>query len=209
MTKIAFTGTSGSGKTTLVKYVAEQFRLNHISGSSGDLKNEHDRVYLEKEFGFTGNQGHAHVIRESHNNPELGLAIQNIILSRRTELIENTEDFVTDRSPLDNWVYFMLQAGLYQDMQTCQFFLEKAYSAFSKLTHVFYVPAMLTEVENNGSRIANFHYQSAVDAIFNRYWPAFQHHARVANPRIATHKIVDLDLATRKEFIHKVLSEKR
>ncbi len=201
MIKVAFTGSSGSGKTTLVKYVNAEYPLPWLNGSSGELLDEIDQATLKQRFGFEGGKGHAHVIKASHANPEFGYVHQNMVLNARGKLIESDQDFVTDRSPLDNWVYFLLQAGVYQNFNVSHDFMGKAIFYFSKLTHVIYVPAMLVEVEDNNSRIANYYYQRAVDAIFNTYWQAFSHHAKVANPKIKLLKIVDHDLKTRKEKV--------
>lgn len=201
MIKVAFTGTSGSGKTTLVKYLHKEYPLPWLNGSSGELLSKDDQLMLEVKHDYVGGKGHAHVIRQSHLSPAFGLDHQNMVLNRRGELIESNQDFVTDRSPLDNWVYFLLQAGLYQNMNICHDFMSKAIHYFSKLTHVIYVPAMLVDVEDNNSRVANYYYQRGVDSIFNSYWQAFTHHAKIANPSLKLMKIVDLDLKTRQEKV--------
>jgi len=205
MKKIAFTGTSGSGKTTLVKFIEEELKLKHLNGSSGELLTEKDVEEFEERFSYKGGKGHAHVIRESHMNPEFGLKYQLRVLERRTQLIEEHMDFVTDRSPLDNFVYFMLQSGLYQSNIICQNFMELSMKAMSELTHIIYVPAMIQDVEDNNSRVANYLYQRAVDAIFNTYWQPFSHHAKVANPRLKLMKLTVLNLAERKAQVKEFL----
>jgi hypothetical protein len=168
--KIAFTGSSGAGKTTLVKYVSAQWGLPHISGSSGDILTAEDKEILGMH-NFPGG-GHAAVIKYSALNAEYGVINQNLLLQRRTELIENNHTFVTDRSPLDNLVYFINQVGFHPSVsdQTIEAFAQKALAAWNKLHGVIYVkPVQPGEVEKNHSRVANKFYQRSIDAQF-QYW---------------------------------------
>lgn len=209
MTKIAFSGTSGSGKTTMVKFVENQFNLNHISGSSGDLKTEADRKHLLEKYGFAGSGGHADVIKASHANAAFGYELQEMIRVRRDELITNTDDFVTDRSPLDNFVFFLGQSALYQNNEVVNQFMDSCIETMAKLTHAIYVPALLDDIEDNGSRIPVYHYQKAVDAVFARYWQVFVHHAKVKNPSLHVYKVKQNDLAQRKAEIMDFISSNR
>jgi hypothetical protein len=173
MKKVAFSGSSGSGKTTLVTFVKEQLGLTHLSGSAGDLKTEADKLMLQEEpYNYPGG-GHAGVIRYSALNPEYGLINQQLLLQRRTELIMNNENFVTDRSPVDNVVYFLNQVGFHPMVTDAitEAHLEKALAAWNELTHVIYVKAVQpTAVEVNHSRISNKYYQRGlVDPAFE-YW---------------------------------------
>jgi energy-coupling factor transporter ATP-binding protein EcfA2 len=168
--RVAFTGTSGSGKTTLVKYVEKEFNLPHISGSAYDLKEGNDRDYLES-FGFPGG-GHAGTIKYSALNPEYGIMNQRLLLKRRTQLIQGNNEFVTDRSPLDNVTYFINQCGFHPMVTDGMIndFIEEATKAWMGLTHIIYVKAVQPyEVENNNSRVANIFYQKAMDVQFD-YW---------------------------------------
>lgn len=169
--KIAFTGSSGSGKTTLVTFVAEQLNLKHISGSAGDVKKEVDKMLIDDMMRYPGG-GHVGVIRYSALNPEYGVMNQKLLQMRRRELIVENDDFVTDRSPIDNLTYFINQCG-YHPMVTNELveeFAKDCIKAWEQLTHVIYVKAVQPgAVEVNGSRVGNNWYQKAVDAQFN-YW---------------------------------------
>ena len=89
------------------------------------------------------------------------------------EVKQNT-DFVTDRSPLDNLVYYTLQASWNQgkdDMNTI--FIDKCKEAMSEVTHLIYIKPCQPDgkVEDNGSRISNKLYQEAVDSVFHAFLP--------------------------------------
>jgi deoxyadenosine/deoxycytidine kinase len=169
--KIAFSGSSGSGKTTLVTFVKEKFGLTHISGSAGDVKKEEDKAILDNDYAYPGG-GHVGVIRYSALNPEYGLLNQEMLQMRRQELIENNDNFVTDRSPADNLTYFINQVA-YHPMVTdekVEEFMQKCLEAWEHLSHVIYVKAVQpAEVERNGSRVANRYYQKAIDCQFE-FW---------------------------------------
>lgn len=172
--KVAFCGTSGAGKTTLVKYVSGKYGLPHISGSSGDLKTEHDKNILPEING----KGHENVIVYSATHPEEGMLNQEQILYRRTQAIINNNRFVTDRSPIDNMVYMTLQCSYHKDIsrERCQNFVDIALKAWEGLTHIIYIVPVQPEghIENNGSRIVNPFYQVSVDAAFDHWLSFFQ-----------------------------------
>jgi len=203
--KVAFSGASGSGKTTLVKWVAEHYNLPHLSGSSGDLKTDDDREYLASRFGVEGREGHAKVIKESHNNPEFGYELQRMILTRRSELIKDNQVFVTDRSPIDNFVYYMLQAGLYQNDGINHDFYEACIQAMIPLDHIFVVPFMFDFVEDNGSRLTSQVYQHMVTHIFSLYHYQFQAEMSRVNSNTKIHLITPLLLDDRKNKIINIL----
>lgn len=170
--KVAFTGASGSGKTTLVKYVAEYYRIPHISGSAGDIKTLEDKRILKEVFDHDVNQGHSRVIIDSALNPQFGVLNQEINQKRRQEIIENNFTFVTDRSPVDNLTYMIAQCGFHKivDDYYIKRFADKCLTAWNQLSHVIYVKSIQgNKVEVNGSRVSNKWYQLSSDAQFE-YW---------------------------------------
>lgn len=205
--KVAFTGSSGAGKTTLVTFVKEKFGLDHLSGSAGDLKTEGDKMLIDEVYGYPGG-GHVGVIKFSALNPEYGLMNQKLLQMRRKELIMTNDNFVTDRSPIDNLTYFVNQMG-YHPMVTdeiVQEFMRECLEAWEELTHVIYVKAVQpNEVERNGSRVANRFYQKAIDAQFE-YWLVnfFLKEAQIG-PKILILDKWDLEL--RKQLVTGFLSQ--
>lgn len=203
--KIAFSGSSGSGKTTLVKYLSQVYGIPHISGSAGDIKTVGDEEELNVHYwGLpTGeDRGHLNVIVNSAMNPEWGLLFQNIIRDRREEIIDNNESFVTDRSPADNLVYFINQLAYHPEItdEITQEFMEKCKRAWEKLDYVIYIKACQPNaVEDNGSRIANRHYQKTIDAQFEYWITEYLSAEDGVGPKVLIIDFWDLDL--RKETI--------
>lgn len=189
--KVAFSGASGSGKTTLVKHVSKELNLDWLNGSSGTIKEHFDVERLKINHGYVENQGHKYVIAKSHNEPEFGKDFQKAVLEGRDKLITENDDFVTDRSPLDNWIYYLLQVGPYSNNEETKLFYNKCLSAFNKLSHVIVLPFLFDEVEDNGSRVANVHYQKMVSHLFVEYRTHFR--IMCPNPRMICLREKDLD----------------
>lgn len=203
--KIAFTGSSGAGKTTLVTFVAEKLGLTHISGSAGDVKKEGDKMLIDDVLHYPGG-GHVGVIRYSALNPEYGLLNQKMLQMRRRELIMENDNFVTDRSPIDNLTYFVNQVG-YHPMVTDQMveeFMADCMKAWEELSHVIYIKAVQPKaVEVNYSRVANRFYQKAIDAQFEYWLVNYFMKNSVAGPEVL---IIDYwDLDKRKREVSKFL----
>lgn len=198
--KIACTGTSGSGKTTLVTFAAETLGLIHISGSAGDVKKDGDKMIIDDMLKYPGG-GHVGVIRFSALNPEYGLLNQKMLQMRRRELIMENDNFITDRSPIDNLTYMVNQVG-YHPMVTDEMiseFAKDCLKAWEELTHVIYVKAVQpNEVEFNGSRVANSWYQKAIDAQF-AHWLTWFKRNETSGPEVL---VIDYwDLQRRKDAV--------
>lgn len=206
--KVAFSGSSGSGKTTLVTFVAEALKLQHISGSAGDVKQEGDKMIVDEFFKYPGG-GHVGVIRYSALNPEYGIMNQQLLQMRREEIILQNNDFVTDRSPIDNMTYFVNQVGYHPQVTDafCEKFFENCVRAYEGLTHLIYVKAVQPKsqgVEVNGSRVANRFYQQSVDAQFQLWLDKIQK-ASVDGPEVL---VIDFwDLEERKEKVLEFLGQ--
>lgn len=167
--KIALFGPSGSGKTTLAKFIAEEFGLIYIPGSSfSKLLTESQKKDL-RALGYK-ETGHREVIALSHSNPKFGELFQTYVLDRRAQLISREKMFVTDRSPIDNVVYYLMQTVTHitDESFTARFIIE-AMSAYQGLTHTIFVPVCKEQkmVETNGSRIDDLRFQRVVSAVFN------------------------------------------
>lgn len=200
--KVAFSGTSGAGKTTLVQFVNEELGLSWINGSAGQMKKNWQKMKLIEEYGYPGG-GHSAVIKYSALNPEYGLENQIMLRDARHKAIQVNSNFVTDRSPVDNISYFILQVSyLFSDKVTEEFY-EKCLEAFQELTHVILVRAVQpAEIERNGSRVDNRYFQRSVDQIF-KYWLDRMIQDSVSGPEIL--EIDFWDLEERKATVKKFL----
>lgn len=197
--KVATTGASGSGKTTLVKYLAKELGLTHISGSAGDVINEGDKKFLQEIYGYSGGNGHLGVIKTSATNPAYGLMNQQLLQTRREELIVQHDNFITDRSPVDNLTYMINQVGFHKEVTDTAIrrFADNCLFAWSCLTHVIYIKSVQpyeNSVENNGSRISNWWYQQSVDAQFNHWLSNFFMKSLPNKPKVLIIDYWDLEL---------------
>jgi hypothetical protein len=190
--KISLSGPSGLGKTTLCRFIEKEFNVPWHSVSAGDLFTEKDKMYLQTDFGYTG-KGHRNVINLSSSDPLFGNAFQNLVLKRRAELIENTPEFVIDRSPLDNVVYYLSQNGHNEKEEFIGDFIEKARKAYEKLTHVIIIKysSDITQIEDNDSRIPNRYYQRMISDLFQAMY--VREFASIIGPKVITIDFWDLD----------------
>lgn len=170
--KIAMTGTSGSGKTTLCHWLKKEFHLKHISGSAGDIKGKSVEAMLVDKYHIKPNMGHTEVIKNSAIDFEYGITNQIAIQNARHEIIKSNTNFITDRSPLDNFTYFVSQLGFHKECteDIIWNFKHECFDAWADLTHVIFLrPCQPDGIEDNGSRVANKYYQKAVDAQFKMW----------------------------------------
>jgi hypothetical protein len=189
-------------KTTLVKFVAKEFNLKHISGSSGDLRGKsiEEAQHIELYGG-----GHRGVIRYGALSPKFGFENQTALARARSRIIMNEDNFVTDRSPLDNLTYFIAQVGYHEVVtdSVVNNFISQCLFTWHHLTHVVYVKAVQPErngIEDNKSRIANWYWQKAIDAQFE-YWlkNVFMKYQSIQGPRVY---VIDYwDLESRKKSL--------
>jgi len=206
--KVAFTGSSGSGKTTLVKYVAETFKLQHISGSAGDVYTLQQKYLLDEVFKHRGYDGHHGVIAHSAQDYMYAIVNQMFLQQSRAELIKHNDNFVTDRSPVDNLTYFINQAGFHSQVDDTMIYNFQRFCqvAWADLTHVIYVKAVQpfhVGVEKNGSRINNWWYQKSIDAQFAVWLDWFIMKVGPAGPAVLELDYWDLD--KRKKEVYEFL----
>jgi len=167
MKKIAFCGSSGCGKTTLAKYVSELVGIPFIPMSQkGNLSKEDVDRFKEK----TNNNYHEEISHEmliylTNRFPNFGIDFQFTLLKLRRKWIEENPEFITDRSPVDNMVYFLSQCSNYADTKVTAQFINIATKAFSKLDAVVLLNP-LPKLENDGTRIVNPYYQEFIHNTF-------------------------------------------
>lgn len=198
--KIALSGPSGSGKTTLVKYIVEKYGLPWINGSSGGIKAPEDNKLLQKN-GLIVGKGHREVIQSGHKKPDQALRNQELILQSRLHLFRDTPEFVTDRSTIDNWVYYTMQCALYDTEENSKLFLSDCRLGLNALDLIIFVPTAIP-IEDNGSRIPNYWYQHTVSSVFRGALSLFRQ-------SFGSTKIVELchvDLTARKHEIDSYLA---
>lgn len=192
MKKIAFSGPSGLGKTTLCKFVKEELMVPWISVSAGDLFTKEDKLMLKNKHGYEG-AGHKAVINLSAINPAFGADFQATLLARRAELIRNTDEFVIDRSPIDNVVYMLSQNGHNQSEEFIGNFIKEAREAYAELTHVILIrfSSDIPAIEDNNSRVPNRFFQRTISDLFQSVYA--REFANIIGPEVIVIDFWDLD----------------
>ena len=164
--KIALCGPSGVGKTTLAKYIAEEFNIEYVPGSASLIMDDETRDELRQRFHYIP-AGHKNVINFSSSNPSFGIAFQEKLLECRIKKLSNKENFVTDRSPVDNIVYYLTQCSHNATQEQTNSHIIKSILFAHRLTHLINIRVVNQEdIEDNNSRITNKFFQETMDAVF-------------------------------------------
>ena len=202
--RLAFCGASGSGKSTMAKFISSAIGLKYTENSAGLLLTPEQQEYLVKSYAWT-KSGHKDVIRLSNISPGFAWDFQEQLLITRAKFISENSGFVIDRSPVDNWTYFLLQTAHLVAELNCDMFLSKVIEATKPLTHIIFLPTCNKDVEDNGSRIANWYYQMLVTSCFEHtltnYFNANQ------SLKFSYLKYPEWDLVTRQRVILNWLSQ--
>lgn len=168
---IALAGASGSGKTTLAKKIAKDMGWVFQENSAGLITTQIDKQYMKDSWGYAGDWGQKRVINFSHDNPQFGLYFQRSILAGREELFEKNKNYncIYDRSPLDPIVFYLNQCVHNYDEQVAEQLFAKCTKALKLVDIIIKVPLHnpAQEIEDNGSRVANWYFQKKVDRLFD------------------------------------------
>lgn len=153
--RICISGPSGVGKTTLAKYIEQGWGIPFITCSTKPLWGKH------------GINSHEELIKKTTLFPQWGLDFQDEVLNYRTEILRDVDEFVTDRSPWDNLVYFFLQNLHLCNESEVEKYMYKCNKAMNMFNGLIYIPYNHeTILENDRKRIANKYYQDLVNQTF-------------------------------------------
>ena len=200
--RIACLGASGSGKTTIANFIQETFGTPFIPNSAGLVIPERQKDYLRTTYHWKEN-GHADVIRLSNEFPSFGQTFQKNLLEARGRIIMNNNTFVLDRSPIDNVAYMLAQCSHLASEEWVEQFIKEAQAYTSNITHFITFPSLATEIEVNGSRVANRFFQRMSTAIFEHTYNTY------FKPMLYGKTLVldTWDLELKKELVIRFLSE--
>lgn len=153
--RVFISGPSGSGKTTLAQYISARYRIPFIEGSTKPLWEKH------------GIKSHPHLINRTISTPKWGLEFQNEVLDYRNQRLSGLTSFVTDRSPVDNLVYFLLQCSHLVDDDYIEDYKSMCNNSFGNgYNHIITLENGL-ELEDDGFRVNNLHYQRLTQSVFD------------------------------------------
>lgn len=163
--RIACLGPSGSGKTTIATWVAEEYQIPFIPNSAGLVIPERQKDYLRSTYRWKEN-GHAEVIRLSNEFPSFGQTFQKNLLEARGRIIQGNDNFIIDRSPIDNVAYMLSQCSHLAPEDWIKSFIQEAQEYAKSITHFLVFPSFAEDIEVNGSRVANKYFQRMSTAVF-------------------------------------------
>lgn len=154
--KVFISGVSGIGKTTLANFISKRFELPYIKASAELLYEKYSYINNKQE------------IINCYSNPITGLQFQWDLLELRYSQLKDQKSFVTDRSFIDNLVYFLLQCTTMVQEKECEKFIRMVYYYLEEIGGVIlYLPLTFKSIEDNKIRIPNLYYQRTVDMIFS------------------------------------------
>jgi len=153
--RIFICGPSGVGKTTLAKELSKTMGIPFIESSASSVW---------PQFGFTS---HSDALSKIAGNPELGFDYQMAILDNRLETLKDLPEFITDRTPFDTMVYFMLQNSSFTDPIKCEVYKQRCKDLTILSNTLIFIPfGDHIILEDNGKRINSRMFQETTSAIF-------------------------------------------
>lgn len=155
-----FAGPSGIGKTTLAKFISEQYGIPFISGSYSDLvpstRDISHEEMMEKSSSVLYNEEHKLFFKRADTFGECSAMGEN---------------FVSDRSYLDNMAYFIYKLSAHIPKCETEAFEGLVKHAFGRdCTHLIFMNCNSNvldawEVEDNNKRILNPYFQWMISTI--------------------------------------------
>jgi hypothetical protein len=193
--RIVISGASGTGKTTLAYWTAKHYNIPFISTSAKNLWAKH------------GIKTHQELITKGEQDFQWGIDFQFELLEYRLQVTSKLDEWVSDRGPLDNIVYFLNQNSQNADKDTTLTYLTRALDFMRiKQTHqimlAFSKEIPLETKGNDGMRITNPYYQYMIDAIYQRVMETY-----IPQVKVRTMVVPFWDFEQRKTETLKFLSD--
>lgn len=153
--RIVITGAAGVGKTTLAKKFVEA--LNELSPDHEYEEITEVAKQLCEERGYENIYAVEDHFQFRHDVLEKQIALEDAIMER-------DHKFISDRSTLDCWVYFMRWSWTLAMVEDTEKYYQRCASQAAKYDLIVYIPKMFNTVEDN-FRWANETYQNQIDRV--------------------------------------------
>lgn len=159
--KIQICGPSGVGKSTLALFIAHSLDIPFVTTSTKPLWDKH------------GIKSHKELIDKGQSDPKWGLNFQYEVLKYRESVITdsivaNPKGYVTDRSPIDNLAYFLMQNTMQLPEDASNSYRMACEDALrdqaNKIIRIRFNYDQ--KLEDDGKRINNRFYQMMTDGVF-------------------------------------------
>lgn len=196
--KICLCGVSGIGKTTLANKLSDITGYEFVTNSSKPLWSKY------------AISDHKDLIKKMIDEPEFGMKFQNELLD--INLQNHIECYLSDRTPIDNMVYFMHQVMPFvNEADSVNYFRDCIYTFNSDYLDdklLVYLPFTcdVPEIKKDGARITNRQYQKMIDRSFRYVIDSYVH------PNIMKCDFVEIeewDFDTRLNKILNLLNEQK
>lgn len=148
--KIIITGAAGTGKTSLIDALFENLQINSLY-----QKLEETVRILCAERGYSSPydiKDDVHKFRED-------------LLARQIQRENFANSFISDRSTIDAWSYFMRWSWNYVEVERAEAYYQQAFAQAQKYDLIIYVPIMFETVHDDGFRWDNKIYQEQMDRL--------------------------------------------
>lgn len=192
--KIYFSGCSGTGKSTLAKWIEDTYGIPFITTSTKPLWDKY------------GVKNHIELIKIATENPQLGIDFQFDLLRYRKEVLSQHESFVTDRSPVDNLAYFLMQNSHIATEDQTEEYIKQCKELLFTGTHLFFIDFTSDiKLENDGMRVSNKYYQQMSNSVFKDVINDWMWDIGVEKLQYSKISVWDMD--TRKDQVTRILNQ--
>lgn len=159
--RIYLSGASGLGKTTLAKCISQELGLEYVNTSASNVWEEFGVKSHEHALQLSGDYNWAH-------------KYQMAILENRKKVLGDKVNFITDRSIIDNLVYYMDMPKPYSlHKEYCEKCMEMLRSDLENhnYTTIFIrlIRPFSWETEADGKRISDESYQLKSNLLFSGF----------------------------------------
>jgi hypothetical protein len=113
-------------------------------------------------------RSHREIIEKTVNNPKWGYNYQDALLDERLKMMSKHDHFITDRSPIDNLVYFLMQVAPHISYAKTLEFIERAKEVSNGIDRLIYIKHHKDlPLEADGARINNPVFQQCSQLYFD------------------------------------------